>query len=171
MSATPGFLSQPVRIGPTPSAAPDSPLDLPTLSLGGLARLINIGDAPSSACSATETAIRGTGQTRRDFITGLVLEDMRVDTYQRDRHAQPCAESNLRRCAQWLEPGILRLMNAGTAAPGSMAFADAGYFAEVFAKEPELQTLVQQLYEETSVKGNAAMVNPELQPFIFVPWA
>lgn len=51
------------------------------------------------------------------------------------------------------------LMDAGPAASGSMAFADAGYFVEVISKEPELQTLIQQLYEETSAKGDAALVN------------
>lgn len=51
------------------------------------------------------------------------------------------------------------LMNQGSTASGSLAFADAGYFVEVISKEPDLQSLVQQLYEETSAKGDAALVN------------
>lgn len=51
------------------------------------------------------------------------------------------------------------LMQAGTGAPGVSAFADAGYFVEVMSREPELLTIVRQLYEETSSTGSAALSN------------
>ena len=51
------------------------------------------------------------------------------------------------------------LMQASSGASGVNAFADAGYFVEVMSKEPELQSIVRQLYEETSAKGDAALVN------------
>lgn len=51
------------------------------------------------------------------------------------------------------------LMQASSGATGVNAFADAGYFVEVMSKEPELQRIVRQLYEETSAKGEAALVN------------
>lgn len=50
------------------------------------------------------------------------------------------------------------LMTAGPTAPGSHAYADAGYFVEVISKEPDLQGLLRKLYEETSAKGDAALV-------------
>ncbi len=52
-----------------------------------------------------------------------------------------------------------KLMNGNPSAAGSLAYADAGYFVEIMSKEPELQTLVQQLYEETIDKGDAALAN------------
>lgn len=51
------------------------------------------------------------------------------------------------------------LMNAAPSSPGSRAYADAGYFVEVISKEPDLQTVLRKLYEETSSKGDAALVN------------
>lgn len=51
------------------------------------------------------------------------------------------------------------LMQASSAAAGKYAFADAGYFVEVISREPELQSIVRRLYEETSAKGDAALVN------------
>jgi hypothetical protein len=50
-------------------------------------------------------------------------------------------------------------MNAAPASPGSRAYADAGYFAEVISKEPDLEAVLRKLYEETSWKGDAALVN------------
>lgn len=51
------------------------------------------------------------------------------------------------------------LMNAAPTSPGSRAYADAGYFVEVISKEPDLQAVLRKLYEETSSKGDAALVN------------
>ena len=51
------------------------------------------------------------------------------------------------------------LMNTGPATPGSRAYADAGYFVEVISKEPDLQSLIRKLYEETAAKGDASLVN------------
>jgi len=51
------------------------------------------------------------------------------------------------------------LMNAPPTSPGSRAYADAGYFVEVISKEPDLLAVLRQLYEETSSKGDAALVN------------
>jgi hypothetical protein len=50
-------------------------------------------------------------------------------------------------------------MAADPSVAGSAAFADAGYFVEVLSKEPQLLKQVRQLYEETSGKGDAALVN------------
>jgi hypothetical protein len=63
-------------------------------------------------------------------------------------------ESGLRRAQDFAA-----LMQSNSGASGVNAFADAGYFVEVMSKEPELQTIVRQLYEETSSKGDAALVN------------
>lgn len=51
------------------------------------------------------------------------------------------------------------LMNAASTAPGFHAYADAGYFVEVISKEPDLEVLLRKLYNETSAKGEAALVN------------
>lgn len=51
------------------------------------------------------------------------------------------------------------LMQADAAKPGAMAFADAGYFVEVMSREPDLRAVVRRLYEDTSTKGSAALVN------------
>lgn len=64
-----------------------------------------------------------------------------------------------------VEDGLARarafsqLMAADPSVAGSVAFADAGYFVEVLSKEPQLLQQVRQLYEETSGKGDAALVN------------
>jgi hypothetical protein len=64
-----------------------------------------------------------------------------------------------------VEKGLARaqsfaqLMAADPSVAGSAAFADAGYFVEVLSKEPQLLKQVRQLYEETSGKGDAALVN------------
>lgn len=64
-----------------------------------------------------------------------------------------------------VEDGLARarsfaqLMSADPSRGGSAAFADAGYFVEVLSKEPQLLQQVRQLYEETSAKGDAALVN------------
>lgn len=52
-----------------------------------------------------------------------------------------------------------QLMSADSSVAGSAAFADAGYFVEVLSKEPQLLKQVRQLFEETSGKGDAALVN------------
>ena len=51
------------------------------------------------------------------------------------------------------------LMDGDPTHPGSRAYADAAYFVEVVSKEPDLQSLLRKLYEETSAKGDAALVN------------
>lgn len=51
------------------------------------------------------------------------------------------------------------LMHDDAGRAGTMAFADAGYFVEVMSREPDLQTVVRRLYEDTSGKGGAALVN------------
>ena len=51
------------------------------------------------------------------------------------------------------------LMNNGSTSPARFADADAGYFVEVFGKEPELRSQLLQLCEETASKGNAALAN------------
>lgn len=48
---------------------------------------------------------------------------------------------------------------AGSGMPGSNAYADAGYFLEVISQEPKLEAVLRQLYEVTSSRGDAALVN------------
>lgn len=51
------------------------------------------------------------------------------------------------------------LMNAGIGQPGTGAYADAGYFVEVIAREPALRDQLRMLYDETADKGDAALAN------------
>lgn len=78
---------------------------------------------------------------------------------------------------------FMGLMGQAAGSPGSNAFADAGYFVEVLNSEPQLRTVVQQLYEDI-VAGRAPLstrfmygtdwemtlteggVNPYLQDFV-----
>ena len=80
---------------------------------------------------------------------------------------------------------FMALMGQATGAPGSNAFADAGYFVEVLDSEPKLRAVIQQLYEDI-VAGRAPLstrfmygtdwemtlteggVNPYLQDFVML---